>query len=49
MEGVKNMNEALKAIYDRRSIRKYQSEQISSEELDAVLKAGMCAPTGMNM
>lgn len=43
------MNEALKAIYDRRSIRKYKSEQISSEELDAVLKAGMCAPTGMNM
>ena len=42
------MNEALKAIYDRRSIRKYKPQQISSEELDAVLKAGVCAPTGMN-
>ena len=42
------MNEALKAIYNRRSIRKYKPEQISREELEAVLKAGVCAPTGMN-
>lgn len=48
MEGVMIMNEALKAIYDRRSIRKYKPEQISSEELEAVVKAGVCAPTGMN-
>ena len=42
------MNEALKAIYERRSIRKYKPQQISREELDAVVKAGVCAPTGMN-
>ena len=42
------MNKALKAIYERRSIRKYKPQQISREELDAVLKAGVCAPTGMN-
>ncbi len=42
------MNEALKALYDRRSIRKYRPEQISPEELEAVVKAGVCAPTGMN-
>ena len=42
------MNEALKAIYNRRSIRKYKPEQIREEELEAVLKAGVCAPTGMN-
>lgn len=48
MEGVKNMNEALKAIYERRSIRKYKPQQISRDELDAVVKAGVCAPTGMN-
>ena len=42
------MNQALEAIYKRRSIRKYKPEQISREELDAVLKAGVCAPTGMN-
>ena len=43
------MNQALEAIYNRRSIRKYKSEQISREELEAVLKAGVCAPTGMNL
>lgn len=42
------MNAALEAIYNRRSIRKYKAEQISREELEAVLKAGVCAPTGMN-
>ena len=42
------MNEALETIYKRRSIRKYKPEQISREELEAVLKAGICAPTGMN-
>jgi nitroreductase len=42
------MNNALDVIYNRRSIRKYKPEQISNEELEAVLKAGVCAPTGMN-
>ena len=42
------MNEALKAIYNRRRIRKYKPEQISPEELEAVLEAGVRAPTGMN-
>lgn len=42
------MNEALQVIYERRSIRKYKPEQITKAELDAVLKAGVCAPTGMN-
>jgi len=48
VEGGKNLNSALEAIYQRRSIRKYKAEQISREELEAVLKAGVCAPTGMN-
>lgn len=43
------MNSALNNLYERRSIRKYKSEQISNEELELVLKAGICAPTGMNM
>lgn len=42
------MNSALEAIYNRRSIRKYKQEQISKEELEAIIKAGICAPTGMN-
>ncbi|MBR0208279.1 MAG: nitroreductase [Oscillospiraceae bacterium] len=43
------MNEALKVLYDRRSIRRYKSEQISREEMDAVIKAGVCAPSGKNL
>lgn len=39
------MHEILK---NRRSIRKYQSRQVPEELLDAVLEAGLYAPTGMN-
>lgn len=39
-------NEVLKAIRERRSIRRYKSEQIKEEELRAVLEAGTWAPTG---
>ena len=38
--------ELLELIRTRRSIRKYQAKQITPEELDAVLEAGMYAPTG---
>ena len=40
-------NEFLKLIETRRSCRKYKPEQITDEELKAVLKAGTYAPTGM--
>ena len=43
------MNDSLKTLYERRSIRKYKEKQISNEELELVLKAGVCAPTAMNM
>ena len=33
---------------NRRSIRKYKPEQITREELDIILQAGICAPTGKN-
>ena len=39
------MYETLK---NRRSIRKYQSRQVSDELLDAVLEAGLYAPSAMN-
>ena len=42
------MNKTINDIMTRRSIRKYKPEQISREELDTVLQAGICAPTGMN-
>ncbi len=39
-------NEVLKAIRERRSIRRFKPEQITDEELTAVLEAGTWAPTG---
>ena len=41
------MNQVLEALKNRRSIRKYKTEQIKDEELNAVLEAGTYAPTGM--
>lgn len=38
----------LQAIHTRRSVRKYQQEQISDQLLDAVLEAGRYAPSGGN-
>lgn len=37
-------NEVLKAIRERRSIRRYKPEQITDEELRTVLEAGTWAP-----
>ena len=42
------MNSTVKDILERRSIRKFKPEQITEDELNTVLKAGMYAPTGMN-
>lgn len=39
-------NETLDTIMTRRSVRKYQEKQITGEELDAVLQAGLYAPCG---
>lgn len=39
-------NEVLKAIRERRSIRRYEQEQIKEEELKAVLESGTWAATG---
>ncbi|MBP5321265.1 MAG: nitroreductase [Kiritimatiellae bacterium] len=40
-------NEVLKVLRERRSVRRYKAEQITDEELLAVLDAGTYAPTGM--
>lgn len=42
------MNETLKTILNRRSIRKYEEKQIKDEELQAILEAGRFAPSAMN-
>lgn len=41
------MNETLRVLKERRSIRKYKKEQISDEQLNQILEAGMYAPSGM--
>lgn len=43
------MNEVIRAIEERRSVRAYRPEQIKKEELDVILEAGTYAPTGMGM
>ncbi len=42
------MNETLKTLLERRSIRKFKPEQIKEVELNAILEAGMYAPSGAN-
>ncbi len=42
------MNEILKNLEERRSSRSYTEEQLSDCDLDAILNAGLYAPTGMN-
>ncbi len=42
------MNETLKSIKNRRSIRVYKPEQIREEELNAILEAGLYAPSATN-
>jgi len=42
------MNETIKTLLERRSIRKFKPEQIKEEELNAILKAGIYAPSGAN-
>lgn len=41
-------NEVISNIINRRSIRKYKTEQIKDEELDLILNAGQHAPSGGN-
>jgi nitroreductase len=39
------MNEVIKCIQERRSIRKYKVEQIAEAELEVILQAGIYAPS----
>ena len=42
------MNEAIKNILERRSIRKFSDKEISKDDLDLIIKAGLYAPSAMN-
>ena len=43
------MNEVIKTILERRTIRKFQDKQLNREELDLILEAGLYAPTSGGM
>jgi nitroreductase len=42
------MNETMKTLLNRRCVRAYKPEQVTDEELNAVLEAGKYAPSGAN-
>jgi nitroreductase len=42
------MNETITSILERRSIRKFKAEQITREQLELIVKAGVYAPSGRN-
>ncbi|RJQ51895.1 MAG: hypothetical protein C4526_09035 [Nitrospiraceae bacterium] len=39
----------LNVIYTRRSIRKFTGEKVKKEDLEAILMAGMSAPSAVNV
>lgn len=41
-------NPVFKALFERRSIRKFTDEPVSREDLTAILEAGRWAPSGLN-
>ena len=42
------MNEVIKNILTRRSVRKFTDKEIAREDLDILLKVACAAPSGMN-
>ncbi|MGL4368224.1 MAG: nitroreductase family protein [Spirochaetota bacterium] len=42
------MNDVLKAIESRRSVRRYHPEQIRDEDLESIIRAGLSAPSAKN-
>lgn len=47
-EGRYYMNEVLKTIRNRRSVRTYLPTQITQEDLDLIIESGIYAPSGHN-
>lgn len=42
------MNETLKTLRERRSVRSFRTEPLKKEHLDAIVEAGLYAPSGMD-
>ena len=43
------MNETLKVLLGRRSVRSFRPEQLKKEDLDAIVEAGLYAPSAKNL
>ncbi len=43
------MSDALSVIHNRKSVRSFTGEGVSKEALDKIVRAGMAAPTAVNM
>lgn len=43
------MNQTIENIISRRSVKKYEAKEVPVELVEQVVKAGMYAPSGMNM
>ena len=42
------MNETMQTILTRRSIRAFKPDMLPRETIDAIIEAGLYAPSGMN-
>ncbi len=42
------MNEVIKCLVERRSVKSFKSKMVDDEKIKEIVKAGMYAPTGMN-
>ena len=42
------MNQIIETIKNRRSVRRYKREELRKEELDAIIEAGLFAPSAIN-
>ena len=43
------MNETMKTLLGRRSIRSFRPEPLKKEDLDAIVEAGLYAPSAKNL
>ena len=42
------MNEVIKAMLERRSVRRFKPDMPKKEDIDSIIEAGLYAPSGMN-
>lgn len=45
----KSMKDAITVIHERKSVRNFTGESVKKEDLETIVRAGMAAPTAVNM